>query len=152
MKIKVEENRRLIFLNKPGTQNENDVTTLEIEVPEKYEDYNKKIVFITADGVVWDIIENNTYILKKSITKYKSVEFYIWLTKGTEDFRSETRTLRPNKNVDPNGEMTEEEINGINKLLNEIEGLKKEIEDIEITGGGSISWNADSSFLEWEDQ
>ena len=42
MKIKVEENRKLIFLNKLGTQNENDVTKLEIEVPEKYEDYNKK--------------------------------------------------------------------------------------------------------------
>ena len=151
MKVKVEKNRKLIFVNKPGTQNENDVTTLEIEVPEKYQDFNNKIVFITADGVVWDIIENNTYILKKAITKYNSVEFYIWLTKGTEDFRSETKTLRLNKNIDPNGEMTEEEINGINKLLGEVEELKKKIDNIEFSGGGSITWNADSSFLEWED-
>ena len=127
MKIKVEETRKVICVNKLGTQNENDVTTLEIEVPEKYQDFNKKIVFITADGVVWDIIEDNIYTMKKSITKYKSVEFYIWLTKGTEDFRSETKTLRLNKNIDPNGEMADEEINGINKLLNKIEELKKKI-------------------------
>lgn len=151
MKVKVEENRKLIFLNKLGTQNENDVTILEIEVPEKYEDYNKKIVFITADGAEWDFIENNTYTMKKAITKYKSVEFYIWLTQGTEDFRSETRTLRFNKNTDPNSEMTEEEINGINKILDEVEELKNKIDNIEVSGGGSISWNADSSFLEWED-
>lgn len=151
MKIKVEENRKLIFLNKPGTQNENDVTKLEIEVPEKYQDFNKKIVFITDSGVVWDIIENNTYTMKKAITKYRSVEFYIWLTKGTEDFRSETKTLRLNKNVNANTEMTEEEISGINKLLNEVEELKKKIDNIEVSGGGSISWNTDSSFIRWED-
>lgn len=156
MKVKVNEDRKLYILKSTntyalGTQNENDITELEIEVPEKYEDFNKKIVFITSDGVVWDIIEDNTYTITKAITKYKSVEFYIWLTKDDKDFRSETKTLRFNKNVDPNTEVSEEEIKGINKLLDEVEELKNKINNIEVSGGGSISWNIDSSLIEWED-
>lgn len=156
MKVKVNEDRKLYILKSTntyalGTQNENDITELEIEVPEKYEDFNKKIVFITSDEVIWDIIEDNTYTITKAITKYKSVEFYIWLTKDDKDFRSETKTLRFNKNVDPNTEMSEEEIKGINKLLNEVEELKDKINNIEVSGGGSISWNVDSSLIEWED-
>lgn len=126
MKVKVNEDRKVYIFKGPntyalGTQNENDITELEIVVPEQYQDFNKKIVFITADGVVWDIIEGSTYTITKAITKYKSVEFYIWLTKDDKDFRSETKILRFNKNVDPNTEMSEEEINGINKLINEVE-------------------------------
>lgn len=74
--------------------------------------------------------------MTNAITKYESVEFYIWLTKDDKDFRSETKRLTFKENKDPNKEMTEEEINGINKLLNEIEELNKKIDDIEITGGG----------------
>lgn len=90
-------------------------------------------------------------MITNAITKYESVEFYIWLTKDDKDFRSETKPLVFKENKDPNGEMTEEEINGINKILGEVEELKKKIENIEVSGGGSITWNADSSFLEWED-
>lgn len=151
MKVKVQEDRKVYCINTAGTQNENDATELEIVVPEQYQDFNKKIVFITDDGVVWDIIENNTYIMTNAITKYESVEFYIWLTKDDKDFRSETKLLVFKGNRDPNGEMSQEEISGINKLLNEVEELKKRIDNIEVSGGGSISWNTDSSFIRWED-
>ena len=67
-------------------------------------------------------------MITNAITKYESVEFYIWLTKDEEDFRSETKPLVFKENKDPNGEMTEEEINGINKLLNEIEKLNIKID------------------------
>ena len=116
MKIKVEENRKIYNLRAEGTQNENNVTELSIEVPEQYEDFNKKIVFITNDGTVWDIIENNTYKLKKAITKYKSIRFYIWLTKDEEDFRTEEKTLIFNDNIEVEGELTEEEVSGINNI------------------------------------
>lgn len=117
MKIKVEENRKIYNLRAEGTQNENNVTELSIEVPEQYEDFNKKIVFITNDGTVWDIIENNTYKLKKAITKYKSIRFYIWLTKDEEDFRTEEKTLIFNDNIEVEGELTEEEVSGINNMI-----------------------------------
>jgi len=88
MKVKVNTNRKLYCINGAGTQNENNVTELNIEVPKQYEDFNKKIVFITKDNVVWDMIEDNTYKLTKAITKYSNVKFYIWLTKDEQDFGS----------------------------------------------------------------
>lgn len=33
-----------------GTQNENKVTELTFEIPEEYQDWNKRIVFITSDA------------------------------------------------------------------------------------------------------
>lgn len=134
MKIKVEENRKIYNLKAEGTQNENNVTELNIEVPKQYEDFNKKIVFITDDGTVWDIIENNTYKLTKAITKYKSVRFYIWLTKDNEDFRTEEKMLIFNNNTDAEDNLTEEEIGGINKLLTEVSTLKDKVDTLEVGG------------------
>lgn len=129
VKIKVNKNRKVYILQeetdkaieKIGTQNENNATEIEIEVPEKYEGYNKKIVFVTDNGTIWDIIENNKYKLTKAITKYKSVKFYIWLTKGEEDFRSEERLLIFNDNTNVDKEIEPEEIDGINKVIKIVE-------------------------------
>ena len=52
MRIKVEENRKICNLKTEGTQNENKATELQIEVPEKYEDYHKKIVFVTVKQTI----------------------------------------------------------------------------------------------------
>lgn len=87
MKIEVNENRYVKISDAEGTMNENNITQIEITVPEKYADYNKKIVFLHEGQVIgWDIVENNTYTVKKSITKHRRVQFYIWLTKGEDDF------------------------------------------------------------------
>lgn len=110
MRIKVEENRKICNLKTEGTQNENKATELQIEVPEKYEDYHKKIVFVTEKETVWDVIEDNKYKLTKAITKYKNVKFYIWLTKGEEDFRSEEKLLIFNDNTNVEKEIEPEEI------------------------------------------
>ncbi len=134
MKIKVNENRKVYTFEKVGTQNENNITELQIEVPENYQEYNKKIVFTTADGTIWDIVEDNTYKLTKAITKYKSVKFYIWLTKENEDFRSEEKTLIFNNNTDVEKELEQEEINGINKILTKVEMIEEKIETIETKG------------------
>ena len=134
MKIKVNENRKVYTFETVGTQNENNITELQIEVPENYQEYNKKIVFTTADGTIWDIVEDNTYKLTKAITKYKSVKFYIWLTKENEDFRSEEKTLVFNNNTDVEKELDQEEINGINKILSKVETIEEKIETIEAKG------------------
>ena len=136
MKVKVNEDRKMNLFkgtgtDKAGTQNENDATELEIVVPEQYQDFNKKIVFITDDGVVWDIIENNTYKITNAITKHKSVKFYIWLTKDNQDFRSEEKTLIFNNNTNADKEITEEEIGGVNKVINLLESEITKVTDLE---------------------
>ena len=134
MKITVKENRKIIMVNPQNTQNENEIETLEITVPEKYGDFYKKIVFVTEDGVVWDLIENNTYKMPRSITKYKEVSFYIWLTKDEKDFRSEERTIIFNKNHEVDGEVTPEEQSGMERVITileneitEVTGLKTDL-------------------------
>ena len=131
MKVKVNENREVHYFHFTGTQNENNTTELYIEVAEKYKEFNKKIVFITNDGVVWDIIENDTYKLTKAITKYESVKFYIWLTKDDEDFRSKEKTLTFNKNTDVEKELEQEEINGINRVLKIVEDEITKVTELE---------------------
>ena len=131
MKVKVCDDRKVHVLNYSMTQNENNVTELQIEVPERYQDFNKKIVFVTKEKVFWDNIENDTYILTKSIMKYKSIRFYIWLTKDEQDFRSEEKEIIFNCNTDANEEITEEEINGINKVLKILDDEVVKVTDLE---------------------
>jgi len=121
MKVDVFENRAIKIDGTEGTQNENNIQQLEINVPEKYKDYNKKIVFATDDGIVWDTIEGNTYTIRKNISKYKRVNFYVWLTKGDDDFRSVEKTLKFNDNQDASNEISEEEIGAVNKIINLLE-------------------------------
>lgn len=139
MDLKVNENRLIEFSDKEqGTSNENNVQKLQIEIPEKYADFYKKIVFVTDDGTFWDYLEeDNSYVLKNNVTKYNIVEFYIWLTKDEEDFRSKTYSLFFNENKSPDGEIPEEqqtEMERIVKILEEeidkVEGLEKDVQKL----------------------
>lgn len=142
MKIKVNENRKIYILQeeeenvleKIGTQNENNVTELHIEVPTKYEEFNMKIVFITDNETIWDIVENNTYKLNRTITKYKSVKFYIWLTKDEEDFRTEEKQLTFNNNVGFGSKLEQEELSGINKVLKRVDDIEQKMNTLELNG------------------
>lgn len=132
MKVIAKKNRELALINAQNTQNENRAETITLVVPEEYEDYNKKIVFVTDDGIVWDIIQDNTYKLTKAITKYKQVDFYIWLTKGDVDFRSKTMPLRFYHNEDASDEITDEEIHGVNTVVNLLEEEIEKVENLNI--------------------
>ena len=138
MKILAKQNRELIMINARNTQNENDAEKIILQVPEQYEDFNKKIVFITPDGNVWDIITNNEYLIKKAITKYKQVDFYIWLTKGDVDFRSQTKTLKFYQNVDASDEITDEEIGRVNTVVNLLEEEITKVENLESQIDGKL--------------
>lgn len=131
MKVIAKKNRELALINAQNTQNENKAETIELTVPEEYEDYNKKIVFVTDNGIVWDIIQDNTYKLTKAITKYKQVNFYIWLTKGDVDFRSKTMPLRFYHNEDASDEITPEEIHGVNTVVNILEEEITKVDSLE---------------------
>lgn len=138
MKLLAKQNRELIMINAQNTQNENDAEKIILQVPEKYEDFNKKIVFVTPDRIVWDIITNNEYLIKKAITKYQQVDFYIWLTKGEDDFRTQTKTLKFYHNVDASEEITDEEIGRVNTVINLLEEEIDEVEALELRIDGKL--------------
>lgn len=137
MKVIAKQNRDLVLINAQNTQNENDAETILLQVPEKYEDFVKKIAFITPNGVVWDVIENNEYLIKKAITKYEQVQFYIWLTKDDVDFRTKERTLKFNVNHEVEGEVTPEEQSDMERVISildseiiKVNNKEKEINDL----------------------
>lgn len=132
MKVLAKQNRDLIMINAQNSQNENDAEKIILQVPEQYEDFNKKIVFDTPDGIVWDIIENNEYLIKKAISKFTQVDFYIWLTKGDIDFRTKTKTLLFYNNTDASEEITDEEIGRVNTVINLLEEEIEKVEQLEI--------------------
>lgn len=138
MKVIARQNRDLVLINAQNTQNENDAEKITLQVPEQYEDFNKKIVFVTPDGNVWDIITNNEYLIKKAITKYKQVDFYIWLTKGDVDFRSQIKTLKFYQNVDASDEITDEEIGKVNTVVNLLEEEITKVENLESQIDGKL--------------
>ena len=117
MKVIAKQNRKLVMINAQNTQNENDAEKIILQVPEKYEDFVKKIAFITPDGVKWDVVENNEYLITKAITKYEQVQFYIWLTKDDVDFRTEEQTLKFNVNHEVEGEVTPEEQTDMERVI-----------------------------------
>lgn len=148
MKLDVYENKALKLTGTQPTQNENNVQNIEIHLPEKYKDFNKKIVFIMDNKVQWDFIpENNLYPITKKISKYKHVQFYIWLTKSNvdesnedhnvveikdSDFRSITKELRFNDNQDASNEITEEELGAVNKVVNLLEEEITKVENLDL--------------------
>ena len=133
MNIKVFQNRKIerdYFYNE-GTQNENNITVLTFEVPLGYENFSKRIVFITEDGNFWDYIPENKYEIKNNITKYGTVEAYLWLTKDEQDFRTQKFELNfyDNENAD-NMTPSEEQVDGFNTLIAELEVKIKELNDL----------------------
>lgn len=142
MLIKVLDNRIVEkeYEENEGSQNENRITTLNLEVPEDYSDFIKKIVFITEDGNFFDYIQDDTYILKNNITKYRKIKAYIWLTNTTthQDFRSQFFDLEFNYNENPSDYVPSEQqqtqwdlmVEQLEELIEEVEALptlKREI-------------------------
>lgn len=132
MKITVKENRKLIIINPQNTQNENIVETIELTVPEKYESWIKKIVFITPQNVVSRFFENNQYIIERDILQFNAVKFYIWLTNDEQDFRSETKQLIFNPNQSVNGEVTPAEKTEMERVISILESEIAKVNNIDI--------------------
>lgn len=133
MKITVKENRKLIIINPQNTQNENEIETIELIVPTKYESWNKKIAFVTNDKVIWGLFENNLYQIPSSVTQYKKLKFYIWMTKDDKDFRSEEKILILNENHPVTGEVTPKDKSDIEQVIDTLEAEIDKVENIDIT-------------------
>ena len=137
MVIKILDDRtvRKEYQDNEGTQNESRITTLNLDIPEDYSDFVKKIVFITEDGNFFDYIQDDTYILKNNITKYKEVKAYIWLTNSitNQDFRSEMFDLDFNYNENPSDYVpSEEEKTQFDLMVEELEELIQEVQALPV--------------------
>ena len=132
MEIIVKENRQLIIKDSENTQNENDIQNIKLIVPPQYEDFDKKIAFVTEEGVKWGLVENNMYKLERSITKFENVLIYVWLTKEDQDFRSVEEALTFNKNHKVDGEITPEEKSSMEEAIAVLESEISKVEHMDI--------------------
>ena len=131
MDITILDNRDVIIEEFSGSQNENNASVLNFNFPDTLANSNKKIVFITDDGIFWDLITNNSYRITNRITKYRNVSAYVWLidTINNIDFRSKVWELNFNPNENAENEMpTEEQIDGFDSIISQLNSALEEIE------------------------
>lgn len=137
MKFKIIRDRRLIEDNDfIGYNNENRAEKLEFEIPQELNDYAKTINFQTIDSSFFDILEDNTYILKNNITKYDRVRFYLEFKKQiSEDkielIKTSVFTLKFQDSFDVEKEISEEDIQILDKLILKVDDLEKRVKKLE---------------------
>lgn len=112
MIIKVYENRKIKkeYFGNEGSQNENNVTEIEFILPEQYENFTKKIVFITKiENFSKNINSQNKYIIDTDVSQYRKIYCYVWLRNSTNniDFRSELFEMNFNNNLKESEEIEE---------------------------------------------
>ena len=108
MQVQVNEDRSITKdAEVYGTQNENKATLMEFTFPEKYADFDKKIVFRGDNGSIVENIVDGEYYLKTNITQYSNIYMYVWLTNGdtTQDFRTKTYNVNFFKNAQATAEI-----------------------------------------------
>ena len=134
MKIIVHKDRTFEIIDQASTQNENEVEVIDFEFPTEYNNWSKNIVFLLPTHItpIWDIIQDNKYILPKAITQYSQVGIYIWLVNGEQDFRTETKTIYFNENKDASGQVKPKELEPINKILAEVNAALLEVDNVDI--------------------
>jgi hypothetical protein len=137
MNITVLNDRSLIIDTSDvfGSQNENNATELNFNFPENFNRANKKIVFITKDGIYWDLIENDFYKITNAITKYRKVSAYIWIvdTENDIDFRSKYWNLDFYENQSPNDVVpSEEEINAFDTMIAQLNSAIEKVDNVDI--------------------
>ena len=126
MKYKIIKNRKLIQDEKfAGYNKENRAEKLEFEIPENLQDYAEKICFETDDGNFFDLLEDNTYIIKNNLTKFDKIRFYLEFTKELEQdkielIKTEVKTLEFKDSFDVDKEIDEEEIEVLDRLILQI--------------------------------
>ena len=126
MKYKLIRNRKLVQDEKfAGYNKENRAEKLEFEIPENLQDYAEKICFETDDGNFFDLLEDNTYIIKNNLTKFDKIRFYLEFTKELEQdkielIKTEVKTLEFKDSFDVDKEIDEEEIEVLDRLILQI--------------------------------
>jgi len=126
IKINIDRNCELES-SRIGTQNENEFEKLEFVFPEELEGYAKTIEVQTIEGKFVDKIENNEYIIKNNITKYKNIKVQIVAIKYDTVFKSKVFELKLWGSINATEQIVEEKPDLINKMLVDIEKIEKDI-------------------------
>lgn len=121
MKVIVYNDRSLNVIYEYSTQNENDFEVMEFKFSSIFDNYNKKIVFLTPDGNISYYINNNKFSIPREITQYDQVKFYIWCTFEDKDFRTKLKILSFYKNENVNIDILPLEKAQIEEIINELE-------------------------------
>lgn len=124
MKYRLLKNRKLVQDEDfAGYNGENRAEKLEFEIPENLRNYAIIINFETEDEKFYDILdENYTYTLKNNVTKYNFVNFYLKFMKQLDEVtyeivKTEVKRLRIRSSFETEQEITEEEIEVLDRVL-----------------------------------
>lgn len=124
MKYKIIKNRKLVQDEDfAGYNGENRAEKLEFEIPENLRNYAIIINFETEDEKFYDILdEDYTYTLKNNVTKYNFVNFYLKFMKQLDEVtyeivKTEVKRLRIRSSFETEQEITEEEIEVLDRVL-----------------------------------
>ena len=123
MVYKIIKNRKLVQDEKfAGYNKENRAEKLEFEIPDTLKDYAVTINFQTDDNNFYDVLDDNIYVLKNNLTKYKQVSFYLEFIKEIDNntidiLKTEIKTIEFRDSFDVDKEISEEEISIIDTLI-----------------------------------
>lgn len=141
MKIKISQNRTVERYGTEGTEQENKVVIMEFEFPEEIQDYIKYIEFeIDDNNKVFDLIQNDKYILTSAITKYQEVKAQVVAKKDNDVWKSKMFELKFNKSINADHEIEdEEEIDILNTVIERVEAIEDDIEELKQKGDTYLS-------------
>mgnify|MGYP004636873587 CR=1 FL=1 len=134
MKIVIYQNREVYKENnKIGNDLENKVETLEFEFPEEYKDFTKYIEFQIKDEKYVDLIENDKYIITRSIAKFGKIKAQIVLRNSIKNdvavFKSDIFELKVSKSINATIDVPIEYptwVDNLTKLKQELEKAESE--------------------------
>lgn len=142
IKILVNEDGSVVLSdNKIGEQGENQITILNLELPEKYNDYDLYLEFKNAEQIIPTLkIENNIYVVEDSITEIPGdLECQVKLVKDEIVWLSDTFYFYVFKSINANRNLIKQRPEFVRKT-------EKIIKTIKFDGEGKAYLSDDGSY------
>lgn len=137
MKIIIYRNREVYKeSSKIGNDSENKVETLEFEFPEEFKDFDKYIEFQIKGEKSVDLIQNNQYVITRSVAKYGKIKTQVVLKKIVDNdmvvFKSNIFTVNVSSSINASEEIEQvlkiDIIQTFNQNISKIENRVTELE------------------------
>lgn len=138
MKIIIYRNREVYKENsKIGNDSENKVETLDFEFPEEFKEFNKYIEFQIKGEKCVDLIQNNQYIITRSIAKYGKIKTQIVLKKIVDNdtivFKSNIFTVNVSASINASEEIEQAlHVDIIQTISQNISKIESQVSNLEI--------------------
>lgn len=134
MKIIIDENREVLKeTNKIGNDSENKVEVLEFEFPKQYTAFTKYIEFQIKNEKYVDLIENDQYVITRSIAKYGKIKAQVVLRNSLDNdvavFKSNIFDLKISNSLNATEDVPTEYptwIDNLTKLKQDLESSESE--------------------------